>query len=690
MTGRISVLHVRSCAFFGSPERLILAQAARLRESCPSEVAVIPDGDVAPFERAVRSSDLAFHLLQKGRGVSVRRVRSLRRLIRERKIDVLCTHDYKSNLIGRLARIGLRIPHLAVFHGRTSHDWRGRVYEAIDNQVLKTVDQVVAVSEATRSALPFLEGKVTVVRNAFESSATPPDRGDARRALDIPASAVVMLTAGRLSVEKGHARLVEVFRRLFEDHRNLYLVVAGDGPERPALEAAIRQAGVNSRTRILGFVHETAPLYAAADFFVLPSDREGLPLVVLEAAAFARPSVATRVGGVGEFIDHGVNGLLVAPTVDALTPAVHRMASDSAFRCAAGAAAQARLAERFSFDRYAREFGELYRDLFRPRTVWITWERHRRTREIADALRAPLIEITSRAHRLVRHPRALLKTFFALARIRPRVLIIQCPSIVLGGFAVLMKPLLRYRLVADCHNAAVSPFAYKARVLLWLVRAIHRGSDLTIVTNETLAEIVRRNGGRPFVLPDPIPPFSALPFNLNGSVKRAVFICSFAADEPYGDLIQAAGLLAGEVELVVTGNAKKANPDVLKSIPENVRLTGFLDEPDYIELLRNADVIVDLTEMENCLVCGAYEAVAAERPLVTSDTAALRAHFRAGTVYARHKTTDLANALRQAMENASGLAAEMRTLRRELESDWDARRLALVARLYGGARDNDV
>jgi len=105
-----------------------------------------------------------------------------------------------------------------------------------------------------------------------------------------------------------------------------------------------------------------------------------------------------------------------------------------------------------------------------------------------------------------------------------------------------------------------------------------------------------------------------------------------------------------------------------------VRLTGFLPEEAYVALLGSADVIVDLTAIEDCLVCGAYEAVALGRPLVTSDTAALRGYFRQGTVYSRHDSVSLAAAITYALAHRDRLAAEMRELKPDLMASWITQR----------------
>jgi glycosyltransferase involved in cell wall biosynthesis len=301
------------------------------------------------------------------------------------------------------------------------------------------------------------------------------------------------------------------------------------------------------------------------------------------------------------------------------------------------------------------------------RAIWISWQQHRRTREICRALDLELFEITSKRSRLLRYPLLFTRTVACLARTRPRVVFVQCPSVLLGVWAGLLKYVFGYTLVADLHNEAVEPFNYSfpgyRRLLTW----IGRMADVCLVTNEALKTVVEGRGGAAFVLPDRVPNLDRRSVAELGLDRYVVFICTYAPDEPYLEMLQAADLL-GSVPVYVTGDPRRlpAGTDV----PANVRLTGFLPESEYEDLLRGADVIVDLTRMENCLVCGAYEAVAVERPLVTSDTEALRRFFRRGTVYSTHTSRSLAASIALAIEHRTRLGDEMAILKQELSQAW--------------------
>ena len=313
--------------------------------------------------------------------------------------------------------------------------------------------------------------------------------------------------------------------------------------------------------------------------------------------------------------------------------------------------------------------------------VWVTWERHRRTRELASDLGITLIELVARGNALRRYPVLLLRTLAAIVRTRPTRVFVQCPSIVLTAWVLVLKTFGRFQTIADLHNEAVEPFIHGFPGYRALLRWIHRRADLNIVTNGALAEIVRASGGRAAVLPDKIPAIHGSASPGRPDARLVVFVCTYAPDEPYTAVIEAARLLGPHVAVHITGNPGRT---VLPRLPQNVTLTGYLSEARYLELLAQADVIVDLTAMENCLVCGAYEAAALGKPLVTSDTAALRAYFHRGTVYARHDPESLAEAISVALRDNAELGDAMDQLRTELAADWTAQRNALAARVAQG------
>ena len=145
-----------------------------------------------------------------------------------------------------------------------------------------------------------------------------------------------MLYVGRLSAEKGVLELVEACR-------DLPLVVVGDGPLRAQVPGAL---GFVAPAELAGSHYRAAAIVAA------PSRREGYGVVAREAMAWGRPVVASAVGGLTDAVEDGVTGLLVPPgDVAALRSSLQLLLGDAELRARLGAAARARAAEHFSWDR---------------------------------------------------------------------------------------------------------------------------------------------------------------------------------------------------------------------------------------------------------------------------------------------------------------------------------------------------
>ena len=238
------------------------------------------------------------------------------------------------------------------------------------------------------------------------------------------------------------------------------------------------------------------------------------------------------------------------------------------------------------------------------------------------------------------------------------VIVAQNPSIVLTTLLVCLRPLRRYRLVVDAHNEAITPFVHDVAVVRALSRWLMRRACLTIVTNAELSERVRRARGRSFVLPDPLP---MVPPHLPAGTTRptyVVVVCTFAPDEPLGEIFAAAQALP-RVHFKVTGNAQRCAPALIASKPANVELTGFLDEHSYWALLAASQAVVDLTSMPDCLVCGAYEALALGVPMILTDNPAGRRLFGQIAVFADMAPAEIAAAIEASLDKPRNRVAAL-------------------------------
>ena len=313
----------------------------------------------------------------------------------------------------------------------------------------------------------------------------------------------------------------------------------------------------------------------------------------------------------------------------------------------------------------------------------LTWADHRRTQELCAGLDLELVVLRTSLRGPLRYLALTTRTLALLLRRRVDVLLVQNPSLVLAALTAVLRRALGYRLIVDAHNEAVVPFINTQRWVRWLSQWVIRKSDLSIVTNRQLAAMVDGSGGRAFVLPDrvPVPPDSATRRDLAGSFNVAL-IATYAPDEPIAEVF--AAVQGTNVQLYVTGNSRKLNPRVMAAAPANVRFTGFLQEEEYWSLLRSADAVIDLTLMDDCLVCGAYEALALGKPMVLSNNAATVELFGDAAAYTDNTVADIRRALERLRHEHARLAAAAEKKRGELTDRWTVAARDLARRVADG------
>jgi colanic acid/amylovoran biosynthesis glycosyltransferase len=211
---------------------------------------------------------------------------------------------------------------------------------------------VACISDFCRSQLlklvePEHWDTLSVVRCGLDAhevrSLTPRAEGSAAAR---EGSALRVLFVGRLVPEKGVLVLLRALTALKDRGVEVQAVLVGDGPYRGELERAARRLQVAGQLTFTGALTgaRVAPLYREADVFCLPSFAEGLPVVLMEAMANELPVVTTRIAGIAELVDDGVNGLLLPPgRDDVVAEALERLARDPALRARWGRAGRERV-----------------------------------------------------------------------------------------------------------------------------------------------------------------------------------------------------------------------------------------------------------------------------------------------------------------------------------------------------------
>lgn len=276
---------------------------------------------------------------------------------------------------------------------------------------------------------------------------------------------------------------------------------------------------------------------------------------------------------------------------------------------------------------------------------------------MAGMLGAKLFIFDCPGSRIKRYVICSLLTFKTLFIERPDVVFCQNPSVILNVLLVSLRMVFKYRLVSDAHYAGIVA-SNSNRWLQIILDQCNKWADLVIVTTIDHFNHVVGVGGKAVVCEDPLPELSGDVDEMDVTENDILFICSFDIDEPYEQVFNAAELLDKDgLKLSVTGDYSRVRIDPLEY--PFVSFLGYLSDTEYHRQLFKSSVVVDLTENENCLVCGAYEAMSAMKPLVTSNTASLKLYFTKGTIFCDHDVNSIYLAIKEAHANRQRLKLEI-------------------------------
>ena len=184
--------------------------------------------------------------------------------------------------------------------------------------------------------------------------------------------------------------------------------------------------------------------------------------------------------------------------------------------------------------------------------LWIAWEKQRRSIELSKALEAKLFLILSKNKGWLRYIESIIKTSLIILKEKPRYLIVQNPSIVLAFLACMLKPLLNFYLIVDRHsNFLLWKKKYNIIDKLFFVISdtTFVKADLTIITNSNLKRLVDSKGGKGFVLPDKLPNLNSIDCTSKSLSYIVTYICTYANDEPYMEVIRAASLIDDKIKI---------------------------------------------------------------------------------------------------------------------------------------------
>ena len=235
---------------------------------------------------------------------------------------------------------------------------KGRLYTALELASNQSLDLYITVSEKDRQILKgtgIPEDTIELIYNTIDLdiSSISGDKDALKKQFDLPPQSIVCTGIGRLVPQKGFDILIEAFQKIASQVPELFCLIIGEGEDKEELSRQIQAAGLENRVRLIGY-HDrqnVLSILKSSDIFVMPSRYEGTPIALLEAAALARPILASCSGGIPELVRHEEHALLVPPgDPTALAHGLVKLASDRNYAEVLGQNAQQRIRQDFNLE----------------------------------------------------------------------------------------------------------------------------------------------------------------------------------------------------------------------------------------------------------------------------------------------------------------------------------------------------
>jgi glycosyltransferase involved in cell wall biosynthesis len=347
-------------------ERALLELATYIKdEGWDSHVVALEGQGAGRLVECARSLGLSAEaFVPQGRLGLLPLTKRLRQLIARYPRAIFHSHGYKPDILLALLGITRQRPCLATCHNWISESRKMQLLEALDKRVLRAFDHVVAVSREIsgaliRSGVP--SQKVSIISNGISvPSLAAGDAAGVRSSLGVPSDARLIVQIGRLARSKRNELLLESVRRLPEIPRVDVLLV-GEGEQAQYLTELVERMSLQGRVHFCGYRSDIAHILAAADLLALTSDKEGLPIVILEAMAMRCPIVATRVGEIPHVLRDGEEAWLVpSGDLEALTAAISEALAFPALANARAARARETFDRRYSRASMGVRYLEIY------------------------------------------------------------------------------------------------------------------------------------------------------------------------------------------------------------------------------------------------------------------------------------------------------------------------------------------
>lgn len=365
---KLKVLQFICPAGFYGAEMWVIALAKELDRSlidCSLAITKESETQDMSFFDSFSSLGLANYFVNMGSRFDIRGLLGLKRLVEELEINIIHTHGYKSDILGLIVAKLTGIKCISTPHGfENSANFKLRSFIWLGCKALKYFDFVVPLSKELAHDMERLgvaKNRTRLIQNGVDLSEV---KKAARSAKPIGLSEKrekVIGYVGQLIKRKNIDALLDAFELLYQEIKNVRLMVVGDGPCRPQLEAKARQLTSSHCIDFLGYRKDRLLLIQQMDIFCMTSSLEGIPRCMMEAMATGAAVTAFNIPGVDQLIENGVSGLLVEYNdIRELKECWKRLLGDEKYAMQIAKNGKERVEKHFSAERMAKEYTNLY------------------------------------------------------------------------------------------------------------------------------------------------------------------------------------------------------------------------------------------------------------------------------------------------------------------------------------------
>lgn len=370
----VAIQLISTGGFYGA-ERTLLELATYLRDQGWDSRVVALEGDGAGelIERAGEQGIEGVAFVTTGRLGVLPMLRKLRSILAHESRAVVHAHGYKADLLLAALRIPRRLACFATCHSWYSATAKMKTLEYFDKRALRRFEHAVAVSEEIHQDL-LATGMPAERLSKISNGISVPDvsaatRDAIRSEWNLATNEKVIVQIGRLTKSKCNAILLKALATLPGDIK-AKVVLVGDGEDRAELAALARSTDVEDRVIFAGYRRDATAIMAGADVLAITSNKEGLPIVLLEAMAVGCPIIATPVGSIPEALS--ADSAWIVPVGDeaALARALREALGEGQAGRVRATHAKAIFLDSYSRDKMARQYLDLY-DRARRKRGWL-------------------------------------------------------------------------------------------------------------------------------------------------------------------------------------------------------------------------------------------------------------------------------------------------------------------------------